>query len=145
MVMLIMGVVLVFVFFFKQKTAYEIMPSLVGSEMCIRDSRASDVLAQRAAVCRTGRDDPGPRGGSAARHHGHPAQGLARLALAAAAGVVGVRSLPACEPRRAGCAQLRRCPRAVRGHPVRGWLGAGGQKREASEGSGHASTGEENR
>eukprot|EP00825_Cyclidium_porcatum_P025330 TRINITY_DN27572_c0_g1_i1.p1 TRINITY_DN27572_c0_g1~~TRINITY_DN27572_c0_g1_i1.p1 ORF type:complete len:118 (+),score=10.52 TRINITY_DN27572_c0_g1_i1:22-375(+) len=32
---------LVFVFFFfKQKTAYEIMPSLVGSEMCIRD-RAS--------------------------------------------------------------------------------------------------------
>src|SRR5665648_1188448 len=28
---------LVFFFFFKQKTAYEIMPSLVGSEMCIRD------------------------------------------------------------------------------------------------------------
>src|SRR5450756_2362169 len=28
-------------FFFKQKTAYEIMPSLVGSEMCIRDSRYS--------------------------------------------------------------------------------------------------------
>ena len=26
------------IFFFKQKTAYEIMPSLVGSEMCIRDS-----------------------------------------------------------------------------------------------------------
>ena len=25
-------------FFFKQMTAYEIMPSLVGSEMCIRDS-----------------------------------------------------------------------------------------------------------
>ena len=28
----------VILFFFKQKTAYEIMPSLVGSEMCIRDS-----------------------------------------------------------------------------------------------------------
>eukprot|EP00825_Cyclidium_porcatum_P010543 TRINITY_DN15399_c0_g1_i2.p2 TRINITY_DN15399_c0_g1~~TRINITY_DN15399_c0_g1_i2.p2 ORF type:complete len:104 (-),score=4.70 TRINITY_DN15399_c0_g1_i2:109-420(-) len=28
-------------FFFKQKTAYEIMPSLVGSEMCIRDSLSS--------------------------------------------------------------------------------------------------------
>src|SRR5450756_2738961 len=28
-----------FFFFFKQKTAYEIMPSLVGSEMCIRDSK----------------------------------------------------------------------------------------------------------
>ena len=26
-----------YLFFFKQKTAYEIMPSLVGSEMCIRD------------------------------------------------------------------------------------------------------------
>src|SRR5428012_25721 len=26
-------------FFFKKKTAYEIMPSLVGSEMCIRDSQ----------------------------------------------------------------------------------------------------------
>ena len=29
------------VFFFKQKTAYEIMPSLVGSEMCIRDRKKS--------------------------------------------------------------------------------------------------------
>ena len=28
-------------FFFKEKTAYEIMPSLVGSEMCIRDSARS--------------------------------------------------------------------------------------------------------
>ena len=27
-----------FFFFFKQKTAYEIRLSLVGSEMCIRDS-----------------------------------------------------------------------------------------------------------
>ena len=27
--------------YFKQKTAYEIMPSLVGSEMCIRDSACS--------------------------------------------------------------------------------------------------------
>ena len=27
------------VFFFKQKTAYEISLGLVGSEMCIRDSR----------------------------------------------------------------------------------------------------------
>ena len=29
-----------FIFFFKQKTAYEMLRSLVGSEMCIRD-RAS--------------------------------------------------------------------------------------------------------
>ena len=27
-----------YVFFFKQKTAYEVLRSLVGSEMCIRDS-----------------------------------------------------------------------------------------------------------
>ena len=33
---LYMGVVVVF--FFKQKTAYEMLRSLVGSEMCIRDS-----------------------------------------------------------------------------------------------------------
>ncbi len=26
------------IFFFKQKTAYEMLRSLVGSEMCIRDS-----------------------------------------------------------------------------------------------------------
>eukprot|EP00825_Cyclidium_porcatum_P011785 TRINITY_DN16084_c0_g1_i2.p1 TRINITY_DN16084_c0_g1~~TRINITY_DN16084_c0_g1_i2.p1 ORF type:complete len:136 (-),score=33.66 TRINITY_DN16084_c0_g1_i2:40-447(-) len=31
-------------FFFKQKTAYEIMPSLVGSEMCIRDSYTADEI-----------------------------------------------------------------------------------------------------
>src|SRR5450756_1360671 len=35
-----------FFFFFKQKTAYEIMPSLVGSEMCIRDR-----LTQLAVIC----------------------------------------------------------------------------------------------
>src|SRR5678815_6062032 len=29
---------LLFFFFFKQKTAYEMLRSLVGSEMCIRDS-----------------------------------------------------------------------------------------------------------
>ena len=28
-----------FFFFFKQKTVYEMLRSLVGSEMCIRDSR----------------------------------------------------------------------------------------------------------
>ena len=30
------------VFFFKQKTAYEMLRSLVGSEMCIRDSVKHD-------------------------------------------------------------------------------------------------------
>jgi hypothetical protein len=29
------------VFFFKQKTAYEMLRSLVGSEMCIRDRHRS--------------------------------------------------------------------------------------------------------
>ena len=31
-------------FFFKQKTAYEIMPGLVGSEMCIRDRMETRTL-----------------------------------------------------------------------------------------------------
>ena len=31
-----------FFFFFKQKTAYEMLRSLVGSEMCIRDSARPD-------------------------------------------------------------------------------------------------------
>eukprot|EP00658_Telonema_sp_P-2_P070628 TRINITY_DN60070_c0_g1_i1.p2 TRINITY_DN60070_c0_g1~~TRINITY_DN60070_c0_g1_i1.p2 ORF type:complete len:105 (-),score=17.39 TRINITY_DN60070_c0_g1_i1:720-1034(-) len=31
------GVGVMFFFFFKQKTAYEMLRSLVGSEMCIRD------------------------------------------------------------------------------------------------------------
>eukprot|EP00658_Telonema_sp_P-2_P082063 TRINITY_DN8586_c0_g1_i1.p1 TRINITY_DN8586_c0_g1~~TRINITY_DN8586_c0_g1_i1.p1 ORF type:complete len:123 (-),score=36.91 TRINITY_DN8586_c0_g1_i1:349-717(-) len=34
-----------FFFFFKQKTAYEMLRSLVGSEMCIRDSLNTSTLA----------------------------------------------------------------------------------------------------
>eukprot|EP00658_Telonema_sp_P-2_P053773 TRINITY_DN4246_c0_g1_i7.p1 TRINITY_DN4246_c0_g1~~TRINITY_DN4246_c0_g1_i7.p1 ORF type:complete len:199 (-),score=58.40 TRINITY_DN4246_c0_g1_i7:217-813(-) len=34
-----------FFFFFKQKTAYEMLRSLVGSEMCIRDSKKTAVVA----------------------------------------------------------------------------------------------------
>src|SRR5450756_604070 len=49
-----------FFFFFKQKTAYEIMPSLVGSEMCIRDrSRITYVkLLLRRAISSLIRPDP---------------------------------------------------------------------------------------
>ena len=39
-------------FFFKQKTAYEIMPSLVGSEMCIRDSYNFRYLRSNSCVFR---------------------------------------------------------------------------------------------
>eukprot|EP00658_Telonema_sp_P-2_P033964 TRINITY_DN24838_c0_g1_i4.p1 TRINITY_DN24838_c0_g1~~TRINITY_DN24838_c0_g1_i4.p1 ORF type:complete len:130 (-),score=16.38 TRINITY_DN24838_c0_g1_i4:280-669(-) len=35
-----------FFFFFKQKTAYEMLRSLVGSEMCIRDSTKTTTLAR---------------------------------------------------------------------------------------------------
>mgnify|MGYP007068836218 CR=1 FL=1 len=35
---------MLFCFFFKQKTAYEMLRSLVGSEMCIRDSAYLKVL-----------------------------------------------------------------------------------------------------
>ena len=34
------------VFFFRQKTAYEMLRSLVGSEMCIRDSISADLAAE---------------------------------------------------------------------------------------------------
>eukprot|EP00658_Telonema_sp_P-2_P026942 TRINITY_DN2091_c0_g1_i2.p1 TRINITY_DN2091_c0_g1~~TRINITY_DN2091_c0_g1_i2.p1 ORF type:complete len:102 (-),score=28.66 TRINITY_DN2091_c0_g1_i2:438-743(-) len=37
---LLYDVFLFFFFFFKQKTAYEMLRSLVGSEMCIRDRHA---------------------------------------------------------------------------------------------------------
>src|SRR5660397_120639 len=46
---------MVFFFFFKQKTAYEIRLSLVGSEMCIRDSFsrvAKNCLAQMGLAAR---------------------------------------------------------------------------------------------
>ena len=38
MLVAVVLVVLLVFFFFKQKTAYEMLRSLVGSEMCIRDS-----------------------------------------------------------------------------------------------------------
>ena len=38
-------------FFFKQKTAYEIMPSLVGSEMCIRDRTACSAKSANHFIC----------------------------------------------------------------------------------------------
>ena len=37
-------------FFFKQKTAYEMLRSLVGSEMCIRDSVGGDFSQTAAPV-----------------------------------------------------------------------------------------------
>ena len=39
------------VFFFKQKTAYEIRLSLVGSEMCIRDRQMIPELAIAVLAC----------------------------------------------------------------------------------------------
>ena len=51
--------VLVLFFFFKQKTAYEMLRSLVGSEMCIRDrvavERGDDDLADFAGWQRLAR------------------------------------------------------------------------------------------
>ena len=42
------------VFFFKQKTAYEMLRSLVGSEMCIRDS-INKVVSGSILVVRAGK------------------------------------------------------------------------------------------
>eukprot|EP00658_Telonema_sp_P-2_P055463 TRINITY_DN44087_c0_g1_i1.p2 TRINITY_DN44087_c0_g1~~TRINITY_DN44087_c0_g1_i1.p2 ORF type:complete len:105 (+),score=21.92 TRINITY_DN44087_c0_g1_i1:35-349(+) len=41
----------VFFFFFKQKTAYEMLRSLVGSEMCIRDSSGPQARLAEARLC----------------------------------------------------------------------------------------------
>ena len=40
-----------FVFFFKQKTAYEISLGLVGSEMCIRDRKKLLLKAEMTIIC----------------------------------------------------------------------------------------------
>ena len=42
-------------FFFKQKTAYEMLRSLVGSEMCIRDSLISRMKLMKMMI------DSGPK------------------------------------------------------------------------------------
>ena len=45
-----------FFFFFKQKTAYEMLRSLVGSEMCIRDrDRIAGDYASPDSECGRGR------------------------------------------------------------------------------------------
>eukprot|EP00658_Telonema_sp_P-2_P062180 TRINITY_DN50846_c0_g1_i1.p1 TRINITY_DN50846_c0_g1~~TRINITY_DN50846_c0_g1_i1.p1 ORF type:complete len:128 (+),score=38.80 TRINITY_DN50846_c0_g1_i1:71-454(+) len=45
-----------FFFFFKQKTAYEMLRSLVGSEMCIRDSYWCIVVMRRSVPMFRGGD-----------------------------------------------------------------------------------------
>eukprot|EP00658_Telonema_sp_P-2_P068384 TRINITY_DN5731_c0_g1_i14.p1 TRINITY_DN5731_c0_g1~~TRINITY_DN5731_c0_g1_i14.p1 ORF type:complete len:136 (-),score=46.09 TRINITY_DN5731_c0_g1_i14:74-481(-) len=42
-----------FFFFFKQKTAYEMLRSLVGSEMCIRDSNNMRMMGRGSASTTT--------------------------------------------------------------------------------------------
>eukprot|EP00658_Telonema_sp_P-2_P031512 TRINITY_DN23559_c0_g1_i5.p1 TRINITY_DN23559_c0_g1~~TRINITY_DN23559_c0_g1_i5.p1 ORF type:complete len:125 (+),score=56.17 TRINITY_DN23559_c0_g1_i5:50-424(+) len=42
----LIDVILFFFFFFKQKTAYEMLRSLVGSEMCIRDRLMGEAVEQ---------------------------------------------------------------------------------------------------
>eukprot|EP00658_Telonema_sp_P-2_P023484 TRINITY_DN19418_c0_g1_i4.p1 TRINITY_DN19418_c0_g1~~TRINITY_DN19418_c0_g1_i4.p1 ORF type:complete len:335 (-),score=113.89 TRINITY_DN19418_c0_g1_i4:214-1218(-) len=44
----------VFFFFFKQKTAYEMLRSLVGSEMCIRDSHQAAGVVKEALAANKG-------------------------------------------------------------------------------------------
>ena len=50
------------VFFFKQKTAYEIQYGLVGSEMCIRDRARHDAVAHRRRTQAVDREDDEGRG-----------------------------------------------------------------------------------
>ena len=53
-----MGCMQIVFFFFKQKTAYEMLRSLVGSEMCIRDRNKAvatrlRLIARATAVTRS--------------------------------------------------------------------------------------------
>ena len=53
---MVVSICYVYIFFFKQKTAYEMLRSLVGSEMCIRDRykesyRSLVQSAERTANC----------------------------------------------------------------------------------------------
>ena len=54
---------MLFFFFFKQKTAYEMLRSLVGSEMCIRDSLYSVQPAHRRCDDQPGDGDAEQREG----------------------------------------------------------------------------------
>ena len=53
--------IVLFFFFFKQKTAYEMLRSLVGSEMCIRDSTRSVIPRPRAVTPGSARPLPAHR------------------------------------------------------------------------------------
>ena len=53
-VLLCVVVLFVLFFFFKQKTAYEMLRSLVGSEMCIRDRNIHSVAELTKYAIREG-------------------------------------------------------------------------------------------
>ena len=72
-----------FFFFFKQKTAYEILSGLVGSEMCIRDRDTPPV-------------PPDPTGGDPNGGH-HPSDPLGALPVVGAV-LDGAQEGPAISP-----------------------------------------------
>eukprot|EP00658_Telonema_sp_P-2_P039938 TRINITY_DN28553_c0_g1_i1.p3 TRINITY_DN28553_c0_g1~~TRINITY_DN28553_c0_g1_i1.p3 ORF type:complete len:103 (+),score=24.81 TRINITY_DN28553_c0_g1_i1:30-338(+) len=62
-----------FFFFFKQKTAYEMLRSLVGSEMCIRDRAERGCACRRSAGQRAVHHPRGSAQGSLPHcQHQHP-------------------------------------------------------------------------
>ena len=72
-------------FFFKQKTAYEIMPSLVGSEMCIRDRIRTIrviIIQKIRNVFVTETTEKQPAGLSMALQSGNAVLRTARISLA---------------------------------------------------------------
>src|SRR5674536_357914 len=79
----------VFFFFFKQKTAYEMLRSLVGSEMCIRDS---DVAAGAYDLARLTAGDIAACVG-VDRAYGDLGIGLADASLVVLAARTATRSL----------------------------------------------------
>ncbi len=83
------------VFFFKQKTAYEIRLSLVGSEMCIGDSAMVPVChdpacgLRRSTACPAWRDPARARAGSWQGGTGGSAENRGRLGSVRASGILG--------------------------------------------------------
>src|SRR5660397_287670 len=71
-----------FFFFFKQKTAYEIRLSLVGSEMCIRDSSCTWGVGSTISHGKSGRMGlPARRGHKLMVRRTHPTAGFAEQFL----------------------------------------------------------------
>src|SRR5674536_146607 len=114
-----------FFFFFKQKTAYEMLRSLVGSEMCIRRergprSRATAAPRPLSASAGAGATEPGAlavRALPQLAHRARPGQGAARLGPQPWRAALPAAAQLRCAPPAAGRVPVRSRPTPLRRHP----------------------------